>query len=126
MRIAVKNNIMIVIGVIMMLLLVYYLFDPLENNWMPQCIFYKVTGLQCMGCGSQRVIHSLMHGDIEGAFRANALLVISLPFIIYLLLLEIFRNRYAILYRKIHTRTTIIFVAGIMIGWFIFRNFISI
>lgn len=126
MRIAVKNNIMIVIGVIMMLLLVYYLFDPLENNWMPQCIFYKVTGLQCMGCGSQRVIHSLMHGDIEGAFRANALLVISLPFIIFLLLLEIFRNRYAILYRKIHTRTTIIFVAGIMIGWFIFRNFISI
>ena len=108
------------------ILLFYLIFDPMKYSWMPQCIFHKVTGLQCMGCGSQRVIHSLLHGDLSGAIRANALLVFSLPFLIFLLWVEFSRRVHPNLYRKIHSQITIITVAVILFLWFILRNLFSL
>jgi hypothetical protein len=40
-----------------------------------------MTGLQCPGCGSLRAIHQLLHGHFAAAFRLNALLMVSLPFV---------------------------------------------
>ncbi len=41
-----------------------------------------LTGFQCPGCGSQRAIHSLLNLDFHTAFQHNALLLISIPYII--------------------------------------------
>ena len=41
-----------------------------------------LTGYECPGCGSQRAIHALLHGDIIKAWDYNPLLVIAVPYII--------------------------------------------
>lgn len=108
------------------ILLFYYLVDPVQSRFIPQCLFHRFTGLQCVGCGSQRVLHALMHGDFAGAFRANALLVVSIPFLICLVLLEINRKRYPGLYAGVHNKWFIITVGGVMILWMIIRNLLGI
>lgn len=46
------------------------------------CVFYKITGIQCPGCGNTRAVLSLVRGDIKAAFEYNAFF---LPEILYLL-----------------------------------------
>ena len=84
------------INVILILLLclgaayIYFVFDPTTNKYFPGCIFYKLTGLFCPGCGAQRSIHSLLRGNIIAALHANVLLVFCLPFLmVYYIILTI-------------------------------------
>jgi len=58
---------------------VLYLFNPAQFGFYPTCLFYKTTGLLCLGCGTLRAMHQLLHGHIAAAFRFNALVVSSLP-----------------------------------------------
>ena len=41
---------------------------------MPDCAFYRLTGLYCPGCGSGRAVAALLHGRFLDAFRWNPLL----------------------------------------------------
>ncbi|TCD12795.1 DUF2752 domain-containing protein [Pedobacter frigidisoli] len=75
---------------VVMLSVVYYEFNPEMYNFFPECPFHKFLHLDCPGCGSQRAIHSLLHGNIIQALNYNLLLVISLPFLLLHLLLKIF------------------------------------
>ena len=61
---------------------IYYFFNPSTSFFIP-CPFHHITGLYCPGCGSQRAVHLLLHGDILGAFRFNPLMVLTLPILIY-------------------------------------------
>ena len=60
---------------------ILYFFDPTRFGFYPTCMFYKVTGLLCPGCGSLRAMHRLLHGHVQEALRFNALLVVGLPLI---------------------------------------------
>jgi hypothetical protein len=64
------------------LLALYYLFDPAHSGFLP-CPFKHLTGYNCPGCGSQRAIHQLLHGDFIAAFSFNPMLILSLPIIGY-------------------------------------------
>ena len=64
---------------IAIIVIVYFLFNPAAVSLFPPCPFYFLTGFYCPGCGSQRAIHQLLHGNIFGAVGYNALLVLSLP-----------------------------------------------
>ena len=68
--------------VVIALVIVYYKFNPEMYNLFPACPFHKYVGLDCPGCGSQRAIHALLHGNILLAANYNLLLVISLPFLL--------------------------------------------
>lgn len=61
---------------------VLFLFNPAETGVFPRCPFLMLTGLKCPGCGSQRAIHALLHGDIIRAWDYNPLLIIAVPYII--------------------------------------------
>lgn len=61
---------------------IYYFFNPSKTFFIP-CPFHYITGLYCPGCGSQRAVHLLLHGDIWGAFRFNPLMVLTLPILVY-------------------------------------------
>jgi hypothetical protein len=61
-------------------LVLVYRFDPARVHFFPPCVFHALTGLQCPGCGSTRALHHLLHGDVAGAFRLNALLFAMPPF----------------------------------------------
>lgn len=104
----------------------YFIFDPLESRFMPQCVFYKITGLKCIGCGSQRMAHSLLHGDFVGAFKSNVLAFISLPFILFLIWVEMQRKKRPRLYAKVYSTPLIIVVGVVMALWFILRNLLDI
>ena len=72
------------IGLAVLLILVLYFFIyPLYGMYFPKCMFYSFTGLYCPGCGSQRAISALTHGNILTAIRDNLLAVIALPFLMY-------------------------------------------
>jgi hypothetical protein len=71
---------------------VLFLFDPSHYSFYPICLFHRVTGLECPGCGATRALFCLAHGRILDALHYNALLVVALPFLVVagirLLLLE--------------------------------------
>ena len=52
-------------------LIVLSLFNPVNNNFYPLCIFKSLTGLQCGGCGSLRGIHQLLNGNYVSALYYN-------------------------------------------------------
>lgn len=54
------------------------------------CIFYKVTGLYCPGCGTGRMMMSLISLNIYQAFRYNPAVFIALPFISYHLFISLY------------------------------------
>lgn len=78
---------------------IYFFWNPAEFSWFPKCPFYSITGYYCPGCGSQRAIHQLLHGNILAAANYNLMLVAVLPLLFYHLYLKITnalfnKNRY--------------------------------
>jgi hypothetical protein len=61
--------------------LIFFVFDPTQVSIFPPCLFHQLTGLDCPGCGAQRALHQLLHGNFLAAFRLNALFVLSLPLV---------------------------------------------
>lgn len=66
--------------VLLTALVVLFRFNPSRYNFYPRCTLYVTTGIYCPGCGSQRALYHLVHGELATALRCNALLVLSLPF----------------------------------------------
>jgi hypothetical protein len=77
-----KIRFILIIGVTILLMLIYGLFDPTQTIF-PKCIFKMLTGLHCPGCGSQRAVHQLLQGNFSQAFFFNPLLM---PALLYALL----------------------------------------
>ncbi len=61
--------------------IVYYKYNPLESNMFPKCGFYVLTGWKCPGCGSQRALHFLLHGQFAESFMQNPLLWVGAIYI---------------------------------------------
>ena len=83
----------LVVAVLLVLGFIYYALDPTASAVFPRCTFLSLTGYKCPGCGSQRAIHALLHGDVVSAFRYNALLLVAIPWIALCLYAEGQRTR---------------------------------
>lgn len=103
-------------------LFVYYLFDPLSAGWMPQCVFHRVTGLECAGCGLQRMLHSLLHLDFSGALRGNALAFFSLPVVLWAVWIFRTRERHPRTFRLITSDRSIFVIVAVLSVWTLLRN----
>jgi hypothetical protein len=56
--------------------------DPTTpGGFLPVCPTKALLGVDCPGCGSLRMLYSLMHGDVISAVRFNALAVVALGFL---------------------------------------------
>jgi hypothetical protein len=64
------------------LLLIYFFFDARKGGF-PECPFHVLTGWFCPGCGSQRALSSLLHGNVVEAMHNNILMVLFLPLLLY-------------------------------------------
>lgn len=81
-----KNEMKWLLSIGIVFLIIAYLGKPLNGPIIP-CIFNKITGLFCPGCGMTRAVHSMMHFEIGQALRYNFLIIIIPPFMgIYLFL----------------------------------------
>lgn len=115
----------LVIGLLLMVLalgVIYWWFDPSEVRWMPRCLWNAVTSMDCPGCGSQRMIHALLHGDLASAWRANPFALCMLPVIGIMFWLELARGRYPRLYARVFSPVVIRTLVVLVIAWWIFRN----
>ncbi len=100
----------------------YFLFDPSQYALFPRCPFLVITGLKCPGCGSQRVIHSLLNGDIAAAWHYNALMVAAIPAIILYSYAEITYKRHPSLYDNLNRPPVIWGIFAAIVLWWILRN----
>lgn len=101
---------------------VYFFVDPAQSKLMPRCLFKSLTGWDCPGCGSQRMLHALLHGDWAGAWHANPFLLSMGPYILLLGFVSLFRTRYRRLYSLLNSPAAIAVIFTLMILWFIGRN----
>jgi hypothetical protein len=61
-----------------------FAFDPARVSIFPPCVFHRLTGLWCPGCGTTRALHQLVHGNLTAAFHLNPLAISMLPVAGYL------------------------------------------
>jgi hypothetical protein len=64
------------------IVIVLFVFDPSHTPIFPVCLFHRVTGLDCPGCGSLRAMHALLHGQWATAIGYNGMLILSLPLLV--------------------------------------------
>lgn len=114
--------ILLVAALLLVLGLVYYALDPSSSTLFPRCTFLSLTGYKCPGCGSQRAVHALLHGDLVAAFRYNALLLIAIPWIALCLFAESRRTRTPRLYARLNAPLLIWLFLAMVLIWWLLRN----
>ena len=50
--------------------------------WMPKCPTKLLFNIDCPGCGFQRAIHAIIHGEFKRAFSLNPFLFLAAPYAI--------------------------------------------
>lgn len=108
-----------------LLVLIYWLVDPATSSYFPACPFHSLTGLQCPGCGSQRAVHHLLNVDFRAAVEQNMLLVFSIPYVIFGMVLDRIPNPSERLHhwkRTFYGRKAIFLVLILICLFWIFRN----
>jgi hypothetical protein len=49
---------------------------------LPTCPTKLIFGIDCPGCGSMRMVYSLLHGDLAAAAHYNAVALVTLPLLL--------------------------------------------
>lgn len=105
-------------------ILIYSIYDPMQSGWPLQCPSRLLTGLQCPGCGSQRALHALLHGDIAGCLKANLLLLPALVMMGLLTAVKIFPDRLPRLEHTLNHPLTGYCILAVTVLWGVVRNLI--
>ena len=114
--------VLLVLAALLVIGAVYYALDPSASGLFPRCVFLSMTGYKCPGCGSQRAIHALLHGDVIEAFKYNALLLVAVPWIILCLYDESRRVRNPRLYARLNAPLLIWLFLAMVLIWWLLRN----
>jgi len=115
----------IAIILVTILVILYKTNNPSGNIYFPKCPFKELTGLKCPGCGSQRAVHYFLNFDILNAIKENAILVLSIPYILTGLVFDSLKktNENILKWRKIlFGRKAIFVILTIIIAFWILRN----
>jgi hypothetical protein len=90
---------------------------------LPVCPTKALLGIDCPGCGSLRMLYSLMHGDLFAAVRFNALGLAAVVFVVWAYLAWTYGRITA---RRIkswqHGRWAAVVTLTLVLAWFVLRN----
>ncbi len=121
-----RRLVIAVAGLLVVVLVVLYaVFDPATSGLFPRCPFRMLTGLRCPGCGSQRAVHALLHGDLLAAMRANLLLVLFIPYVVCGLVLDCMRRkgpRATWVHATFYGQYAAWIILGVLFAYWILRN----
>lgn len=82
---------------------------------------WKLTGIECAGCGATRMIKALFRLEIYQAFRYNPLIfilmIIGIIYLIYVLVCILFKKQYIMPNKK-----TLITLVAVVLLFMILRN----
>ena len=88
----------------------------------PPCIFYKLTGLLCPGCGNTHSVLALLQGNLLGSIQANMVPVLGVIFAVlgyFELLLRVFGKKIKLVPRS----KKFYLILGILAAlYFVLRN----
>ena len=87
----------------------YYLHDPADSA-APKCIFKMLTGYDCPGCGSQRALHALLHGNIARAWQCNPFVFFAVPAAAFYIFAEATRKKNP----RLHSAATRPLIIGLL------------
>lgn len=111
-----------------LLLALIYVFNPAVTIWAPKCPFKLLTGWQCGGCGCQRAIHALLHGNIREAASYNLFLLYAIPYLMVLIAERaVLRGEIQMKVRKVaeHKYVVMFYVISYCV-WMVIRNILNI
>lgn len=111
----------IVVACLAAAMAVYWFFDP-SVSLFPRCPFYVVTGLKCPGCGSQRALHAMLHGDMADVWGYNAILFPLIPVVLLMLLSEYMHRRFPRLNAFLTSTGFVMALVAVLAVWMVVRN----
>lgn len=71
-----------ILFLIIIISLLYFFLNMKFHFYIP-CIFHKITGFYCPGCGITRCLFSLLSGNIKQAFYYNMLVCLLFPVFLF-------------------------------------------
>lgn len=116
---------LLIIAAVVFLIAFYYWADPNTSRLMPPCLFHKLTGFDCPGCGSQRMVHALLNGDFRAAWGFNPFLISLTPVILLYLVLDMFPAKFPRLFKVMYSPVTITILLVSIVVWTILRNILA-
>lgn len=110
-----------IFAVILLLGSIYGIWIEITGLAIP-CVFRKMTGWLCPGCGITTLCLCLVKMDFRGAYEANPFLFLTFPFLIF----ELFYLRYInkeeeSTFSKINMGILILYLAALL-GFGFYRN----
>ncbi|MGM5470375.1 DUF2752 domain-containing protein [Flavobacteriaceae bacterium LMO-SS05] len=117
--------ILIVLGAILFLGIVslYFFWNPEGNNFFPKCPLHSLTGLYCPGCGSQRAMHQIIHGNIIEGLKYNYLIALLAIVLLYQSIIYVMNQLFDKTYYNIlHHPLTIKLILVFIILFWVLRN----
>lgn len=109
-------------GIVVGVLAVLFFFNPAEHGFFPPCLFHRLTGWNCPGCGATRSAHELLHGHLAAAWRDNALLVCALPFGVWLAVRAVVRRRRGETRPAVFRPLAFWILLAVLVGFTVLRN----
>lgn len=79
------------LGLTLLLAQLHRLGVPL-TGWLPPCPFHLLTGFNCPGCGTTRMLESLVSGEVAGAFFLNPFIFLLMAAAVVFLIWFFFRT----------------------------------
>lgn len=108
---------------------VYYFVNPSQYILVPKCPVKLLTTLDCPGCGFQRALHAVLHGNFIEAIRYNKFLLFAIPltclwFINSMMIEHISNQANRMKIQKVNRGIIYVYIFG-YICWFIIRNILN-
>jgi Protein of unknown function (DUF2752) len=90
---------------------------------LPVCPTKALLGIDCPGCGSLRMLYSLMHGNLVEAARFNALALVAVGLLLWAYVAWTYGR---VVGRRIaswqHHRWSAAVTLSLVLAWFVVRN----
>ena len=113
-----------IFGLLFLAVALYYFFlNPYQQtDFFLSCPFYKITGYQCPGCGSQRAFHEVLHFHFLEAFKQNALFVLGIPYVLLIFYANFNKEKHQKLRQVLVGNKTLLILLIVAILFGVLRN----
>ncbi len=103
---------------------VIWMADPtVPGGVLPVCPTKALLGIDCPGCGSLRMIYSLLHLDVTSAIRFNALGVVAMVLLLWAYAVWVYGRLAGRRVRSWqHLRWSAPAALVVTLAWFVMRN----
>jgi hypothetical protein len=103
---------------------VIWMADPtVPGGVLPVCPTKALLGIDCPGCGSLRMIYSLLHFDVTSAIRFNALGVVAMVLLLWAYAVWVYGRLAGRRLRSWqHLRWSAPAALVVTLAWFVMRN----